>query len=390
MSPPPISRSPDLKRLVEEGFELEVRGPYLLVHHIPYVNPAREVRFGVLVVTLSLAADQTSVPDDHTAMFIGEEPCDAQGQRLGGLINGPGRQLGEGITTDFYFSAKPSTGAYRDYHHKVTAYVARLGAPVAGIDASATARTFTVLQEAPDDSPFRYADTATPRAGLERYAERLSRLMIAIVGLGGTGSYILDLVAKSSVAGIHLFDGDRFLQHNAFRAPGGARVREMRGGPNKAQYWARIYRHLRRGIRAHPVMVTSANVRALRRFDFVFIAIDDAPARAMIADALETHRVPFVDVGLGVNEVDERLSATVRVSTSTPGHPADRARLPVHAAGPDNDYRHNIQIAELNAINAALAVIKFKKVAGVYADLEKEHHATYTTSVNHIVNKDQE
>jgi hypothetical protein len=34
---------------------------------------------------------------------------------------------------------------------------------------------------------------------------------IAIIGLGGTGSYVLDLAAKTPVKEIHLFDGDKFL-----------------------------------------------------------------------------------------------------------------------------------------------------------------------------------
>ena len=38
-----INRSPDLKLLVDEGFEIEVKGGHLIVHHIPYVNSSREI-----------------------------------------------------------------------------------------------------------------------------------------------------------------------------------------------------------------------------------------------------------------------------------------------------------------------------------------------------------
>ena len=48
---------------------------------------------------------------------------------------------------------------------------------------------------------------------------KLSLKNVAIVGLGGTGSYVLDLVAKTPVRQIHLDDGDMFLQHNAFGSP---------------------------------------------------------------------------------------------------------------------------------------------------------------------------
>ena len=390
MSPRPISRSPDLRRLVEEGYELEIRGPCLLVHHIPYVTAARTVTYGSLLMTLALAGDVTAAPDDHTARFIGGEPGDAGGTRLARMINGGPGQLG-GIDFDVSFSAKPKPeDRYRDFHHKVTAYVARLSGPARVIDPSATALTFEPVREDPGESPFVYADTATPRAGLEKYAARLEGSRIAIVGVGGTGCHVLDLTAKTTVAEIHLYDGDRFLQHNAFRGPGAISIDELRGGPNKADFWASVYGRFRRGIRAHPYRVTSENVSELRDFDFVFVAVDDGPSRDLITRALEAFGVAFVDAGLGVNDVDDRLSATARVSTGTPSHPVDRARLPVQAAGPENDYRHNVQVAELNALNATLAVIKWKKIAGIYADLERESFSTFTTSMNSTVNADHD
>lgn len=53
--------------------------------------------------------------------------------------------------------------------------------------------------------------------------------------------------------------------------------------------------------------------------------------------------------------------------------------------GPADEYRTNIQIAELNMLNAAFAVIKWKKLWGIYDDLEKEHHSTYTIDVNMLL-----
>ncbi len=44
------------------------------------------------------------------------------------------------------------------------------------------------------------------------------------------------------------------------------------------------------------------------------------------------------------------------------------------------EYASNIQIAELNALNACLAVIKWKQLSGFYQDLEHEHHLTYSTN----------
>jgi len=390
MSPRLISRSEDLRRLVEEGYELEVRGAVLLVHHVPYVTTAKAVAYGILVMALTLAGETTVAPGDHTAQFIGEEPCDENGVRLAKMINGGAGHVG-GVAFNVSFSAKPKPDdRYRDYHHKVTAYVARLAGPARQIDPEATAQTYAPAVEDPDGSPFVYTDTATPRAGLEAYAARLEGLRVAIVGVGGTGSYILDLVAKTTVAEVHLYDGDRFLQHNAFRAPGAFGLEDLRGGPNKADFWASVYGCFRRGVIPHAYRVTAENVSELTGFSFVFLAIDDGLSREAITRGLEALHVPFSDMGLGVNAVDGLLSATVRVSTGTPDHPVDRVRMPVHSSGPENDYRHNIQIGELNALNATLAVLKWKKIAGIYADMEGEHFATFSTSMNATVNADHD
>ena len=52
MSQQLINHSPDLKRLRDEGYEIEIRGGYLLIHHIPYVDQNKQIQLGVLVSTL--------------------------------------------------------------------------------------------------------------------------------------------------------------------------------------------------------------------------------------------------------------------------------------------------------------------------------------------------
>jgi hypothetical protein len=41
-------------------------------------------------------------------------------------------------------------------------------------------------------------------------------------------------------------------------------------------------------------------------------------------------------------------------------------------------------------LNAALAVIKWKKIRGFYRDLEHEHHCSYTTDGNMLLSGDQQ
>ncbi len=40
-------------------------------------------------------------------------------------------------------------------------------------------------------------------------------------------------------------------------------------------------------------------------------------------------------------------------------------------------------------LNAALAVMKWKKLRGFYRDLENEHHSTFTTDGNMLLNEDR-
>ena len=83
--------------------------------------------------------------------------------------------------------------------------------------------------------------------------------------------------------------------------------------------------------------------------------------------------------------------APVRTTASTPGHTEhiwDNDRISF-ADEADDEYDQNIQIAELNMLNAALAVIKWKKIFGFYTDFEHEHSSTYTIDGNHLLNEDQ-
>ena len=123
MSPRPIAHSDDLSRLRDEGYTLRLVGGRLVVDDIPYVDSGAEVHHdGALVMPLTLAGEQTTPPDDHTAYFIGGVPCTQAGTPLEWIINNKEpTDLGDGLIASCYFSAKPTDGGkYTDYHHKVT------------------------------------------------------------------------------------------------------------------------------------------------------------------------------------------------------------------------------------------------------------------------------
>jgi len=394
MSHIPISRSADLKKLRDEGYDLEIRSGWLLVKDVPYVNSRKEIKRGILVAKLVLAGDETARPDDHVAYFAGDYPCREDGTEIGKIKHSSGeRTLADGVVIQHSFSAKPKpSDFYEDYYAKVTTYVAILSGPAQVIDPTVTAKTFPVVEpeKQKEETPFNYLDTASSRAEINLVTKKLDLRNIAIVGLGGTGSYVLDLVAKTPVKEIHLFDGDAFLQHNAFRSPGAPSIDDLKAKLPKATYFKDLYSKMRRGIVDHAAYVDAGNVEELRNMDFVFLCLDNGAAKKLIVEKLESFNLPFVDVGMGVNVTDDALGGILRITTSTPkqrGHLRNRISFGDGEGG--NEYDRNIQIADLNALNAALAVIKWKKLFGFYRDLKCEYHSQYTIDGNLLLSEDR-
>jgi hypothetical protein len=270
-------------------------------------------------------------------------------------------------------------------------YASILSGPAEVIDPTATAKSFIAIKSDTPESVFNYVDTASSRAGIHSVSYQLADEVVAIIGLGGTGAYTLDLVAKTPVAAIRLFDRDRYFQHNAFRAPGAPTLAVLKRAHYKVSYFRRIYSAMHRNIVAYPKHITPATAHLLNGVTFAFVCIDGGEGKEAVIRALEERNIPFVDVGIGVQLVDGRLLGVVRTTTSRPGMRGHvRARVSFGDDDAGNEYATNIQIAELNSLNAALAVIKWKKLRGIYVDLEGEHHSTFTIDGNSIINDDQE
>jgi hypothetical protein len=387
-----ISRSPDLLRLQQVGYNIEVtRGGFLVIRDVPYVNAAKEIRRGALVSNLDLAGDQTKQPEDHKMMFIGDFPCHADGQPMEMLrLNSTPTTLEEGLEIQHTFSRKPVGRQYRDYYEKVEAYLALIAREATAIDPLISALTRQVIEPDDTDYPFQYLDTASARAEINVVARKLATEKVAIIGLGGTGSYVLDLVAKAPVRAIHLFDGDKLSTHNAFRVPGAASIEELREHPKKTNYFEKQYSRISRRITAHEEHIDSSNADLLRECTFAFVCIDRGPARRFVVEKLEEFDIPFIDVGMGLYRHGDTLGGQLRVTMSVPGHrESARASIPFGGTDKDAEYDKDIQVADLNALNASLAVIRWKRYRGFYSDSEREQLSTYTVAFNLLSSEDQ-
>lgn len=259
------------------------------------------------------------------------------------------------------------------------------------IDHEPTPYTFpVVVPEDEHDSVFNYLDTAATKAGIVAASRKLEGPKIAIIGTGGTGSYVLDFVAKTPVAEIHLFDRDLFLNHNAFRCPGAPSLDDLSRKQMKVDYLAGIYSRMRKQIVTHNCFVNEQTIDALKGMTFVFICIDKGTGKRLIVERLQEWDIPFIDVGMGIQLAeDSTLGGILTVTTSTPSkrdHVGSRIAFTDGEAA--NEYSQNVQIAELNALNAALAVIKWKKLCGYFDDGTKEHYCAYTLRSNGLISED--
>jgi len=391
-----IARSADLQRLVSDGYAIEITTTsHLLVHNVPYVTASREIKYATLAAALDVAGDHTAPPGTHVAMWTGEYPCDRSGAPIEALRNGESQEkVGPELQARFSFSNKPTaTGRYADFYEKMTSYIRVISHPASSRDPRVTARPFIEAIEQ-EERVFRYLDTTSSRAGIVKVTDKLRELKIGIIGIGGTGSYVLDLVAKSPVAEIHLFDDDVFHNHNAFRAPGAPSLEELNAAPAKVEHFARLYSNMHQHVIPHRNRIDANTVAMLEGLDFVFVCIDSGVAREVIAKHLEQNGKSFVDTGLGIELVEDiaQLIGVVRLTTSTPklrDHVYIRDRMPFNDSPEDDVYSKNIQIAELNSLNAVMAVLKWKKLYGVYQDLEEEHFSTYQTNTNTLASEER-
>lgn len=377
----------DLKRLREEGYAMRITGGRLVMREVPYVNARGQVKVGSITSSLCLSGDITQKPEPHTVDFEGEFPCNADGTPIQGITPAGALPQDPLVAGTYMLSSKPGPEGYRDYFQKMSTYATILAGPAAVVKPGATPRVYR-QPDAEEDSVFNYLETASDRVGIGDLTARLEGECIAIIGVGGTGSYVLDQVAKTPVREIRLIDGDDLLQHNAFRAPGAPSLNTLRDVPKKVDYFADIYSRMHRRIVRHATEINADTLHFLDGATFAFLCMDAGAQKRLVIQKLEQMGVSFVDVGMGLELVHGSLGGILRVTASTPtkrDHVGGRVSF---EGGAGDVYASNIQVADLNMLNAALAVIKWKKLRGFYRDLEGEHHCTYTTDGNMLLNGD--
>lgn len=370
----------DLKRLQNEGYEIEIKQGCCIIYNIPYLDSTLSIKKGIIVSPVIVAGDTIKYDNNHVAYFAGSMPYRKSGEPLSAIINSPNNTIFAGIQMNYMLSNKP-VGGYKNYYEKFSNYINIIVSEAQAVDSTVTAKTFQRIVSIEEDV-LEYSDTNSSRAIINHHTDKLRNQKIAIVGLGGTGSYILDQVAKTPVSEIHLYDGDVFCQHNAFRSPGAANSDVFKVQPYKSDYFKDIYSNMHKYIISHPYFLNENNVQELSVFEFVFLAVDTGEHKRVIIDELFKHHIKFIDTGIDVSEnfAKNLLGMTRTTIITNDDYDVVSKNICFEETNDDDLYQSNIQTADLNALCAINAVIEWKKLCGFYIDSNKKSNYVYNTN----------
>ena len=365
-----VNHNDDLRRLVEKGYAVAFDTNHLIVRDIPYLDSENKLQVGAIVAKLEFIGQERVTQTDHQVFFAGSVPCGLDRKSILNLGGGPTQltlsEASKDVVVERSFSNKPkNTGKFLDFFDKTESYVAIISGPAIELH-GANPYTFRVVEDVASDSVFKFHDTLTSRAEITDLAAKFKDDVIAVIGLGGTGAHVLDFVVKTPVREIRAFDLDLFRVHNAFRSPG--RLEQTELGQSKAEVYHRRYDNFRKGLSATATFIDASCPDDLDDVTFAFVCVDKGSSRAGIFDLLISKGIPFIDVGMGLNRTRGPLNGMLRTTYYSAEHSQKvRAKgLAPMVDSSDDLYQTNIQISELNALNACLAVIRFKQLRGFY------------------------
>ena len=266
------------------------------------------------------------------------------------------------------------------------------------VGAVASAGHSEVISRALPD-PFHIPNTFEARAGISPVQDRIRGDRIAIIGLGGTGSFVLDLMAKTPLSDIHLLDSDCVDFHTLMRSPGVPTAEELEqvrsGSLLKVEYYRSKYPAFREGIHAHPVRVETpemfAEFVAEHPIDFVFICIDQltegqSARQDAVYRAVSAAGIPFIDSGVSITIDDCAVRGAVTTTAYEAGantwvDAIPNARLHGDALG----YR-NVQLPEVNAAAALFAVMEWRRRTGQYVSETPSFYQKFLLEKGQVIN----
>ena len=117
---------------------------------------------------------------------------------------------------------------------------------------------------------------------------------VAVIGCGGLGGNVIEMLARLGIGNLIVVDGDNFNEKNLNRQ---LLSTEKKIGQNKAEVAAARIKEINSGInsKSYPKFVDSANIQeVIQGADLVIDALDNIPARFVVEKACREYKIPFI------------------------------------------------------------------------------------------------
>ncbi len=179
-------------------------------------------------------------------------------------------------------------------------------------------RFFDSVEENDDDIPY-FFDRQVLAFGAD-IQKILRRLHIGIVGVGGTGSAVLQQLTRLGVGTISIFDHDIFDPTNVNRVYGSC---ISDAGRSKVDIAADSVNAMGLGtiIKKFPYGISvEQSAKALRHCDVVFGCTDKEAPRGILTQLSIRYLIPFIDMGVVIESTGGMIQGIYgRVTTAFPG-----------------------------------------------------------------------
>lgn len=128
---------------------------------------------------------------------------------------------------------------------------------------------------------------------------RLLRSKVVVIGAGGLGGHIIELLTRQGIGYLRIVDGDVFAEHNLNRQ---LLATQASLGKNKAAVAVARVAEVNADVTAEavPYMLDEKNAMdVLAGMDVVVDALDNMPDRVLLAQAAQAQNIPLVHGAIG-------------------------------------------------------------------------------------------
>ena len=186
-------------------------------------------------------------------------------------------------------------------------------------------------------------------------------------------------MTKTGVAEIIVVDDDNMQLKNLMRSPGGANKEEMtriqKGKVKKIEYHAERYKEAAVEVVRVDEKASKSIGAMLKKHGvgFAFVCIDQAGGEVKgrqddVYEGLQEVGIRFVDSGISLATAQGQITGAVTTTYCGEGENTWKGDIPNAGIRGAENWYHNVQVPEINALAGAMAVIEWRRRTGQYVD----------------------